>query len=160
MPITSFSNDYTGRQKDINLAHKIDPTSREKQKVSLSFGSVSSFCSGTQKLVQRYMISLLTALGSQSNTPEFGTDLLPTVTNNRYVSLQDLKHTFNFANWKVINEFRTYQNANPDLPADEQLNTATLSSLNVNKGVVHFQITLLTLAGDEIEFLVPLPIVK
>lgn len=159
MAIKSVSNDYTGRKKDINLAYKINPTDPNIQAVNLQFGPVSSFVAGTQKLIQRYIISLLTIKGSQPDYETFGTDFLSSLQGTNVLNRQDFKHIFNFANWKVISEFRKYQGANPDQPLDEQLNTATLESFVADRGKVTLRIKIVTLAGEIIDFLLPLPIV-
>lgn len=160
MSIKRLVTDYTGRKKDLHIVFKIDPSLATTQKMDFRFGNVSSFCAGTQKLLQRYVINLFTAVESQPNFPQFGTNLLPKLLNGKFVGLSDVTHILNFANWKVVSEFRAYQRANPALPLDEQLNTASVTNVALDRGKISIKISILTLAGEAIDFLLPLPIIK
>lgn len=158
MPITTQSTDYTGRQLDVNIAYKINPNFAGPQEVNLRFGTVSTYCAGVQKLVNRYIIALFTALGSQPNYATFGTNFLPSLIGKNMVTALDAKHTFNLASWSVVQLFRNYQKENPGLPTDEQINTASLADLTVTETGLTFRVNLLTLAGEKVQFLVPLPL--
>lgn len=161
MPIRNVTTDYSGRQKDINVYGALDPRSSSVQPVAPAFGPVSSYCAGVQKLLQRYAISLLTVRGSQPAYPTFGTDLLKTLNSSGVMTSGDLTHTFNFANASVISQFRAYQEANPGLPADEQLDTAMLLGVtSPRRGEVNYRIAIYTKAGETLDFLLPIPITK
>lgn len=157
MPITSVSSNYSGRLKDLCIADGIKGNTDKVQPMSLTFGKLSSYCAGVQKLVQRYAIMLMTKLGSQKDYPDFGTDFITNLNSGRNVSGQDFSYTFNFASWDVIKEMKTYQVANPEMPLDEQINTATLENYNVVKDAVQLNVRLTTMAGTNIQFIMPLP---
>ncbi len=159
MAIRNIVNDYTSRKKDINLAYKVNGTAGQKP-MDLRFGEISSYVAGIQKLIQRYAVCLFTNVGSQTDYPEFGTDFISQIQGCNLRSKQDYKHIFNQANWKVISEFRKYQNANPDQPKDEQLSTATLVSFSSLGGSLTFRVKLISLAGEIVDFLLPLPVVQ
>jgi len=158
MPISNFSTDYTGRLKDIHIMRGCFPEQGGIQRVTLGFGDVAAFCAGVQKLVQRYVVCLLTELGSQSDFPSFGTDFGKTVLGGGNVSMSDIKHIINLANFKVITEFKKYQANNPGLPLDEQINTASCTSIAYTNGTVSVTMALLTMAGEDVTFLLPLPV--
>lgn len=158
MPIKSIIQDYTGRQRDINIAFGIDPSDPQRQIVNLSFGSISTFCAGVQKLIQRYMILFLTAVGSQPQFPNFGTEFASTLYSANLSSREDMLHTFNFANFSVLEVLKTYQSKNPNLPLDEQISTSILNNLEVVGDSLSVEIKLVTLAGDNVDFLIPLPL--
>lgn len=161
MPIRNITTDYSGRAKDIDITPTIDPTKTSAQKVTPGFGQVSSYCAGVQKLVQRFMISLVTVQGSQKSYPTFGTNLLKSLTVSSLTTLADLRHAFNFASAKVVSEFRAYQSATPNLPDDEQLDTALLLDVSVNANYeVTYRVALYTKAGETYDFLLPIPISK
>lgn len=159
MPIAKITTDYTGRTKDINIFPAINPTIVGPQKVNPSFGNVSSYCAGVQKLVQRYAVALLTVQGSQPNYPNFGTALLKTLMVSSLTTQSDLSHAFNFANAIVVSQFRNYQKDAVEVPLDEQLDTATLLSVTVSPGYdVTYRIAIYTNAGTTYDFLLPIPV--
>lgn len=159
MAIKNITSDYSGHPlKDINICYNINPRV-VTQPLVFSFGKVSSYIAGIQKLVQRYAIALLTQLSSQTEYPEFGTELYNTLLMGRIFNNEDIIHVFNFANMKVIEDFRNYQKQQSGIPLDEQLNTAVLRDVLVdsNNGTASFKIYIYTNAGDTVDFLVPVP---
>lgn len=154
------STDYTGRLVDVNICYQFYP-SVTPQKLNFQFGQVSSYIAGVQKLVQRYVIALLTNIGSQFNYPDFGTNLISSIQKGTFVKGEDIKHIFNFANYEVLTAFKSYQKENPTLPTDEMLNAAILVSYTIDKpsASVSLKIQLLTVAGDNVTVLLPVPIV-
>lgn len=172
MAIASIGSDYTGRLKDISILQYPDPTFSPddvtstsfaqsiyaRQTVTPRFGKMTRYCSGVQKLVQRYTILLLTGLGSQSFFPEFGTDFMPSVQaglspTSRLLATQ----YFMLANYSVIVTLKAYQIDNPDIPDDERLASAELTDISLQGDYASFKVAITTEAGDDINFLVPLP---
>lgn len=164
MPISSTSQNYTGRLVDVSLLNfsqnqTVEELTSDTKSVSISFKPVSRYCSGIQKLIQRYTVYLLTELGSQSEDPDFGTLFITQLKNRQNnVSQIDVEHFFNVANLKIMNAFKEYQKENVDIPDDEILNSASLNSFEVNGDSVYIKIQLVVLSGDNTTFLVPLPI--
>lgn len=158
MPISGVSTDYTGRTKDISIFQGVMPTSNQISNITPAFGTISTYCAGVQKLIQRYTICLLTELGSQLNYAGFGTNLL-TQLNNRSLSLNtmDLYPIFNTASASVITTFREYQANNPSMPLDEQLNTALLNDVLLTSSGVQFKVMLYPMATGPLTFIIPLP---
>ena len=155
MAIKSLTTNYVGRTKDISINRGINPRLLPVQPVNLAFGRVSQFCTGVQKLVQRYMISFLTALGSQEDFPTFGTSFLLRL-NQGGVTTSDIQHLFNFANMSVGKTFKDYDKLNT-VPLDEQLYSASLVSVNVTASSVSLSIKLVCMAGETVDFVLPLP---
>lgn len=161
MAINKLTTDYTGREKDINIFPSVRPTVVGPQPTPASFGKVSSYCAGIQKLVQRYLIALLTARGSQAGFPDFGTELVKQVNVTSNVTNGDLVHAFNFANASVIRAFRDAQARLTTTPADEQLDTVMLNSVSVTGGAsINYNISLYTKAGATFDYVLPIPIQK
>lgn len=156
MPIRNITSNYSGRNKDITITPYINSLLSERQRVALTFGKVSSYCAGIQKLIQRYIITLLTVSGSQPHDPLFGTNFLSKVKRSNLTTLNDLTHIFNFANFDVISTFKEYQSAHPNLPADEQLDTAVIDSIDSTQDSVTFKIKIYTMAGETVDFVVPI----
>ena len=154
--ITSVSSNYTNRTTDINIGGAKNPTTGGLAKLTFEFGATSSVITGVQKLVQRYCISLMTTLTSQESTPTFGTAFATSIGGN--VTASDIYHQLVFANNKIINEFREYQRTTTlDLPLDEQIDTVTIKSLTYTVGVLNLQLSISTLAGNSVEYILPLP---
>jgi hypothetical protein len=158
MAITGTTTDYSFRTVDILIMGGINPLSPDIQKDTLTFGKPSQQVTGVQKLIQRYAINMMTVLGSQVNYPTYGTNFVKSLLTMSGVTTNAATHLFNFANMKTISEFRAYQAANPNLPLDEQLNTATLLSFNSSGDTINIQISISTLAGQNLIFVLPLPL--
>ena len=146
---------YGNRTRDVFINLGIDPTLPGRQTVTLSFGTVSKSCAGIQKLVQRYMITFLTVLGSQRDFPAFGTEFLSKLRSGNRLTPGDVVHLFNFANLATMAIFREYQGANPNTPTDERLNAALLQDCQVSPDRVDCTVKLVSEAGDEFEFVLP-----
>ncbi len=157
MPVTNVTTDYTDRTKDVSIAYKVNPSSSEVQTIKLSFGTISSYCAGVQKLIQRYMIVLLTEKGSQEDSPLFGTDLMTKLRYAGRMNISQVRHTFNFANAEVVSAFRKFQTKNTG-PLDEQLDTAVLETVTVANGQLNMGIRIYTMAGNEVSVIAPIPI--
>jgi hypothetical protein len=158
MPVINISSDYTNRTKDISVFQYPEASLVEAQEVLPKFGNNARFCTGTQKILQKYAIILLTNISSQPNYPNFGTDLLSTLQGgissvDRVLAAQ----IFTLASFAAVTELRRYQTANPDLPEDETIVRAELLDLTLYGGYVGFSVKIVTAAGDNINFIVPLP---
>jgi hypothetical protein len=110
---------------------------------------------GVQKLIQRYVISLM-----NSGFPE-------AIIGANATNIQNASHLFNLYNWEVIAQFRDYQKITSGLPTDEQLQTVQLDSATIAVadnsngypgGMVRFRATLSTVAGNAVPFVLPLSI--
>lgn len=157
MPIGNITTDASGRTRDVSIFRGINP--KGSAVITPTFGLVSQFCVGIQKLVQRYGIALFTIIGSQRDYPAFGTNFLSTLqTSNNILNQVNVQHIFNFANFEVVQSFRAYQATQTDLPLDEQLSTATLINFSAVGDTVSFNVQLTTMAGDTVDLVLPLPL--
>lgn len=155
MAISSITTNYATRKKDIHIMQGM--TVSGTSDITPSFGKISNFCTGVQKLVQRYAITLMTSLGSQENYPEFGTNLMINLNNRRLkLNRADVFALFNLANAKVIKEFRLYQ-ASSDQPDDEMLNTAQLIDVKITNTGVYLHIKVIPVQATAVELILPLP---
>lgn len=158
MAVASVSSNYTLRRKDISILQYPDPLFVGSQDVYPVFGRNARFCTGAQKLVQRYAIILLTNLTSQEKFPDFGTNLLYTLKAGiSPVDQLRAAQIFDLASYDVLTTMKVYQSQNPSIPADEKIARATLTNLSLLGGAVAFEVTIITEAGDNLEFVIPLP---
>jgi hypothetical protein len=147
MAVIATSTDYTGRQLDMNLSCSLNPLSSDTQQVTYSFGNPSQYIAGIQKLVQRYLISLINSgfieqlVGSANSNISYATSIF---SNN---------------NWAIIQQFRAYQTINPNTNLDEQLNTVQLLGISSSgPDQISFSLQLISLAGTDVTFTLPLPL--
>jgi len=158
MSISRITSDYTGRTKDISILQYPDASIVDTQTVLPQFGKNVRFCSGVQKLVQRYTIILLTNINSQPEFPDFGTSLLFTLSAG--ISPVDkimAAQIFNFASYTAVQTLRNYQSGRPNIFIDEKIVTATLQNVGLYGGFAAFDVQITTEAGVSVPFLVPLP---
>lgn len=156
MAIKNITTNYTGRKIDLHIMQGVNAPGSST--INLSFGKISNYCAGVQKLIQRYTIMLLTELGSQEQFPTFGSNLITklTSTSNNY-NRSDLYALFALANLKVCNDIFDYQINNP-LPEDEQLSNATLEEIiSTTDGGVAMRVKIVTRVVGAVDFLIPLP---
>jgi hypothetical protein len=158
MAVTGISTDYTERSKDISILQYPDATLTDPQTVLPQFGANPRFCSGVQKLLQKYTIILLTNLASQPNFPDFGTNFLYTLQGGiSPVDRVRASQIFILASFAAVTALRKYQVANPTIPADEKIVRAELLGLELYGSYVGFSVNIITEAGENISYVVPLP---
>ena len=160
MAITNFTVDYTGRTRDINIFQVANYTNGQTQTTSVVFGPVSKYVAGVEKLVQRWAILFMTAVGSQINYPTFGTEFIEDIfpSNSSNLSKLDALHLFNFANLDVISVFTTYQANNPGAPDDEQFASAQLVGFSSTADSLNMQVAITSIAGSSLTFVLPIPL--
>lgn len=155
----TITTDYSERSKDILILQDVSPDKKTTQPVTLRFGSPSSFCAGIQKVAQRYLVMFMTMLGSQRYYPTFGTEFLSKLTVGNLARI-DFIHLFNFANARILNKFREYDEKNKVVFDDEKLESASLENIIIDNktGSVKLRVKLLTKAGENASILIPLPV--
>jgi hypothetical protein len=158
MAISSISSNYSGRTKDISILQYPDASLPDAQIVLPQFGQNARFCSGVQKLLQKYVVILLTNLKSQPSFPDFGTELLYTLQGGiSPVDRVRASQIFILASFAAVTELKRYQINNPTIPDDEKIVRAELLNLDLYGGYVGFSVKIVTVAGEDIPFIVPLP---
>lgn len=156
MAISKISTNYADRKLDLHIMQGVHAPNASN--ISPSFGKISNYCAGVQKLIQRYTIMFLTEIGSQEDYPEFGSDFITKITStSNNFNRSDLFSLFAFANQKVSDELFDYQ-INNDIPLDEQLNVVELNEIvSTPDGGVSLKLTIIPRAEQPVEFLMPLP---
>jgi hypothetical protein len=158
MSISKITSDYTERTKDISILQYPDASIIDTQTVLPQFGKHARFCSGVQKLAQRYTIILLTNITSQPEFPTFGTSLLFTLKSGiSPVDRITAGQIFNLASYKAVEALRAYQSGKSSLHADEKIVNASLVNVGLYGGYAAFDVKINTEAGTSVPFLVPLP---
>jgi hypothetical protein len=129
------------------MSGNLNPLSSNPQLVNYSFGKPSQFIAGVQKLVQRYLVSLM------------NTNLVPQLIGSSASNIQTANTIFNTCNWSVVQTFRANQNLNLNAPTDEQLDTVQLTATSSSTAnSINFSLQLTTAAGSSVTFILPLPL--
>ena len=158
MAISSITSNYIGRKKDISIFQYPDATIIGEQTVAPKFGNISRYCTGVQKLLQNYTVMLLTNIGSQSNYPDFGTNLMAQLTAGiSPVDKLAATQLFEIASYETVTKLKSYQHYRTDIPDDEMIVSATLTNIALQGGLAAFEVAITTEAGNAVEFVVPLP---
>lgn len=158
MPASSISSNYSGRKKDISIFQYPDAALLGEQTVAPKFGKNARFCTGVQKIVQAYAVILMTNISSQVNYPGFGTNFLYTLQGGvSPVDYLRASQIFNLASYDALGSLKAYQSNRGDIPLDEQIASAELTNISLYGGQAAFDVTIKTEAGDNVEFIVPLP---
>lgn len=157
MGIANITSNYSGRLRDISILQYPDASIIEAQDVLPKFGKSARFCTGVQKLVQRYTILLLTNLGSQTKYPDFGTAFLYTLQGGTDPTDSLLaSQIFADANYITVNTLQYFQSQVAS-PEDERIVRATLNNVSLFGGYAAFDVAITTASGDVLDFVVPLP---
>lgn len=158
MAVSSVTTNYSTRKRDISILQYPVATLPDAQTVTPKFGKNARFCAGVQKLVQRYAIILLTNLNSQEKYPDFGTDFLYSVQSGiNPTDTGAASQLFSLASYSAVKLIKSDQISRRNVPLDEQLNSATLTNISMLGDNVVFDVSIQTMAGTDVQFVIPLP---
>lgn len=116
----------------------------QHQLVEALFTNGGSVCTGIQKLIQEWILLMLTPKGSLPFDTERGCDFLEEAFGAR--TEEDVRIAFVFANAEVIQQLRNMEDETQH--DDERIASVTLDSINITGGNVSISVTLTSLAGD------------
>lgn len=128
--------------------------------VILLFTAVSSHgaaTSGIRKLAQRYLMRLFSRSGTVPGEPHEGTNLLPNLNSGRVRTSVDLQREFADAQLRIVAAFSREQQRR-SMPLDEQYREAKLIGASVRDDVAILSISLISQAGETLQFTAPIAI--
>lgn len=111
-------------------------------------------CTGVQKLAQRFLLELLTPVGSLTYLPERGTGFLPQVLRGELRTPTAVMAALSEALTDIRKNLRNEELGSE--PADEQYLNAVVDSVAVLPGTVNIYITVNSRAGTSREVILPL----
>jgi hypothetical protein len=113
------------------------------------------FCTGKQKLAQRWLLEFLTARGSMGfHLANRGTNFVSQFRNQRFNNENVVRSQFVFAATSVADNLALDVTA--ATPADERLASAELTGVVVQPGYLTLEIQLTTQAGTITQFIAPI----
>jgi len=149
-------NEYVGRTTDLLITQV--PSLSQKTLLTSSLGGGGKVCTGVQKAIQEWYILFLTDRGSVLSDPSYGTEFLPLCRTSNISDKQVVRSVFATAEsqrqrWSQQNKDLT------DMPDDEVVTVATLTSFTINDGKLSLNILLTTRAGVNRTIIVPISLV-
>lgn len=150
--------DYLNRKVDYLAFDGAKPDNGGEAKLTSSLivdGGSGALTTGIQKLVQRFLLELLTEKGSLQYQPDRGT-LFITYARTGYIrTTAQLISAFNSAELDVANNLRLEENFNTD-PLDERYESANLLSATLNGDTAFLSIRVNSKAGESRSVIYPL----
>ncbi len=153
----AFSVDYTGRLIDLFISQGAKPVG--EQPILYGFGEGSGeITSGIQKLVQKWVILFLTEEGTLEYHPTLGTRFLILASQGGLSDIATVRSEYELAAQTVRTVLKNLET--DSTPADERLESAELTHVNINKAaqLLEMTVTITSEAGTQHDVLLPIPV--
>jgi len=160
-----FTYDYSDRLVDVELLQTVQRPTQSVQPLQINITFGQRVVTGMQKLVQRYIVLLLTELEDVHFAPEqgtsFWTDMLRGAANNA----GQVELAFAFANVDAISQLKLEEASVSTfgaIPDDERVDRVQLLSFTVDQatGVLDLQIEITNKTGDAYVYVVPVTVAR
>jgi hypothetical protein len=157
------TTDYSGRQVDLEFLQTIEkPVGQTAVTKSVALKQ-PKMVAGLQKLIQRYVVLLLTRLGTVYLAPDQGSRFLDRILRGGGRSGGYIEQTFAFANSDVIDQMRSEDNLEDTYGPtsdDERIDTAVLLDYSVDfaTSTLSLRIFLESVAGQSVTYVVPVTV--
>jgi len=153
------NKNYTGRKVDLFIMDLRVP--QFDGEAGLKLSDPVRITTGIQKLVQIYMITFLTAVDSKVLDRTAGTAVGDLVVGGVTPSEDAIRHLINIsaveAQAQILEQQEDLVDGGEVIPDDELLETAQLTGLAIlNRTDVRVDVTIVTVAGDLFQFVVPI----
>lgn len=149
---------YAGRTIDVLAFRGATPNGEVLLAESLADASSSGeICTGIQKLAQRFLLEMLTEVGTIAYAPLRGTELLTSLLSGKARSTLDVQAIFALAELQA--RVNLAGEESEDDPADERYSQTTLLSVTLSPGKVVLRTQLESQAGESVEVILPISIV-
>lgn len=153
------TSSYAGRTVDLLMLKTVLDVPAINRRVEIDVSNAKDepmIVSGIEKMVQRYALSFLNALGSTKFSPNHGTNIVPSVANGLVYNMSTLEAAAAEAN---LLAFRSVVSSDEgeDTPDDERLVDAEVDGMSFSreKSSVYVSIRLESAAGDSYVYVIP-----
>lgn len=159
--------DYAGRTVDLLLLKTILDVPVAMKRMGIDVSNVSGepmIVSGVEKMVQRFALTFITAMGSVKFRPDHGTRITPDVAQGRIYNMSSLRASAAEANMLARVQIRTddeaMAEAGEDTPDDERLVDSEVVDLEFSreKAKAMVSIRLTSAAGSSYTYIIPVAI--
>lgn len=151
--------DYSGRTVDLLLLKTILNVPVVNRRVGIDVSNVVDepmIVTGVEKMVQRYAIAFINALGSTKFRPSHGTNIVPDVAKGLVYSMATLESAAAEANLLAERQLSA-ADYGEDTPDDELLESSEVIGLEFSreKSMVRISVRLTTAAGESYVYIIP-----
>lgn len=148
--------DYSGRTVDLLLLKTVTGVPVVNWRVGLDVSDDPMIVAGVEKMVQRYAISFINAMGSTKFRPSHGTNLVPDVAAGLVYDMSTLEAEAAEANLFAFDQV-TAGDEGEDTPDDERLTGSEVVGLEYLRGEsrVRISVRLTTAAGKSYVYIIP-----
>lgn len=151
--------DYAGRTVDLLLLKTVLDAPVELKRVDVNVSGTPMIVTGIEKLVQRYALLFLTALGSVKFAEGRGTNIIPRVASGRVYDMATLETAAAEANMMARTRIAS-GDAGEDTPDDERLINSVVEKLEFSRqeSRVRISVRLTTAAGQTYLYVIPVAV--
>ena len=154
--------DYAGRTVDLLLLKTVLNVPALNKRVDIDVSNVSGepmIVSGVEKMVQRYALLFVNAMGSTMFRPDHGTEIVPRVVSGRVYNMSTLESAAAEANFSAKRQM-TFADNGEDTPDDERLVESRIVDLEFSreKAKVKISVRLTTAAGNSYVYTIPVAV--
>ena len=151
--------DYAGRTVDLLLLKTVLDVPVVNKRVGIDVSDDPMIVSGVEKMVQRYALLFITAMGSAKFRPDHGTNMIPKVAKGLVYSMATLESAAAEANLMARRQVMA-GDVGEDTPDDEKLVASDVVGLEFSraKASVMVSVRLATAAGKSYVYIIPVGI--
>ena len=154
--------DYADRTVDLLMLKTVLNVPAVRERVNIDISDVSGvpmIVSGVEKMVQRFALSFINAMGSTRFRPNHGTSLVPEVSRGAVYDMATLEAVAAEANLIAGREIMLADSAE-DTPDDELLVGSSILDLEFSreKSMAMISIMLTTAAGRSYTYIIPVDV--
>ena len=149
--------DYSGRTVDLLLLKTILAVPAIGVRVDLDVSDDPMIVSGIEKMVQRYAILFINAMGSTMFRPYHGTEIVPGVSNGSIYDMATLEAAAAEANLSALRQMTMSDEVQEDTPDDERITDSEVTDLEFSrpKSKIMISVRLTSAAGKSYVYIIP-----
>ena len=154
--------DYAGRTVDLLLLKTVLNVPVVNKRVGLDVSNVDGepmIVAGVEKMVQRFALAFINAMGSAKFRPDYGTEIVPDVAKGLVYNMATLEVEAAMANLAARTQIMQGDEGE-DTPDDERLVDSEVVDLEFSreKSMIKISIRLETAAGESYTYIIPVAV--
>ena len=148
--------DYAGRTVDLLMLKTVLAVPVTNKRVKIDVAGDPMIVTGVEKMVQRYAVLFINAVGSTKFRPDHGSDLVPQVSAGLVYNMATLETAAAGANLVAFRNM-SIADADEDTPDDERLVESDIIDLEYSResSKVMISVKLTTAAGKSYVYIIP-----
>lgn len=149
--------DYSGRTVDLLLLKTVMAIPAVNRRVDLDVAGDPMIVAGVEKMVQRYVVLFVNALGSTKFRDGHGTDIVPDVSSGKVYDMATLETSAAEANMAALEQMTAADDGEEDTPDDERIVDSEVVDLEFSreKAKIKISVRLTTAAGNSYVYIIP-----